>query len=155
MIVYHLFLPRLLFLENGTQECASIVSIKDILSVEAITYSESKLSRGITSIRITRKRKITRYLNLVACPHTGKPSQNHYFLAKPKIKGGRTAGARVGRCGRAAQSLTLFKMQLSDLPTLFKTIPIFETFTTCHTGFVVNGSQRSVVNGRQRQQRTG
>lgn len=50
-----LTVKELLFLENGTQECASIVSIKDIRSVEAITYSESKLSRGITSIRITRK----------------------------------------------------------------------------------------------------
>ena len=51
------FLPRLLFLENGTHVCATVVTIEDINSVEAITYSESLLSRGITAIKITSKCK--------------------------------------------------------------------------------------------------
>ena len=35
--------------------------------------------------------------------------------------GGYLTESRVGRCGPAAQTLTLFKTQISDFPTLFKT----------------------------------
>ena len=45
-----------------------------------------------------------------------------------KMPGGEySTDAQVGRCSRAAQTLTLFKTQMSDFPTLFKTenFPIF------------------------------
>ena len=35
--------------------------------------------------------------------------------------GGYSTDVWVGRCGRGAQSLTLFKTEISDFPTLFKT----------------------------------
>ena len=35
--------------------------------------------------------------------------------------GGYLTESQVGRCGPAAQTLTLFKTRISDFPTLFKT----------------------------------
>lgn len=52
------FLPRLLFLENGTHKCISVIDINDIETVEAIT-SGTMRPRGVTAIKITSERKFS------------------------------------------------------------------------------------------------
>lgn len=52
-------LPRLLFLENGTHKCISVIDINDIETVEPITISETMRPRGVTAIKITSERKFS------------------------------------------------------------------------------------------------
>ena len=53
------FLPRLLFLENGTLKYTSVIDINDIETVEAITFSGTMRPRGVTAIKITSERKFS------------------------------------------------------------------------------------------------
>ena len=41
--------------------------------------------------------------------------------------GGYSIYPRVGRCGAAPHTLTLFKTNIADFPTLFKTFILFKT----------------------------
>lgn len=58
-VLFVCLFSRLLFLANGTHECTPVVNIKDIKDVEAMTYSETILSRLITAIKITSKCKVS------------------------------------------------------------------------------------------------
>ena len=60
-----LLFPRLLFMENGTQDCHTVVNIKDIKDVDAITYSNAMFSRGITAIKITSNCKIIDHISIL------------------------------------------------------------------------------------------
>ncbi|XP_068694496.1 DENN domain-containing protein 3-like [Montipora foliosa] len=51
-----LTINRLLFLENGTHNCSTIVEVEDIRRVDIITCP-ARLSRGTTNIQITSKRE--------------------------------------------------------------------------------------------------
>ena len=44
-----------------------------------------------------------------------------FFQTFASTPGGYLTESRLGRCGPAAQTLTLFKTRISDFPTLFKT----------------------------------
>ena len=54
--VYVVLHARLLFLPDGRKDCIRIVGNEEIKSVEP--YSESRLLRGVTAIKITSKGKI-------------------------------------------------------------------------------------------------
>ena len=52
-------------MENGTQDCNTVVKIKDINDVEAITYSNTIFTRGNTAIKITSNCKIIDHIGIL------------------------------------------------------------------------------------------
>ena len=52
----------------------------------------------------------------------------HWTKVKTRGGGGYSIHPLVGRCGTAPHTLTLFKTNIADFPTLFKTEFRFKTF---------------------------